>query len=293
MNSPARQLDRIRSIRHVALDMDGTIYSGSTLFSFTKPFLATLDALGIGYTFLTNNSSKSVADYLAHLRRFGMTVRDDQVYTSTHATIAYLRAKLPTARRLFVLGTQGMADELAAAGFEILKSLPADRNGVPDALVVGFDTAMTYPRLCAAAWWALRGVPYVASHPDVYCPTDQPTVLVDCGAICAAIASSTGRQPDAVVGKPDPYMLHSLAKRLDLRPDELLMAGDRLHTDVAMARRAGAVGVLVLTGDSTAEQARLALEQPHLTLPSLAELGTLLVQSREAASSLVPEATPR
>jgi NagD protein len=261
--------------------MDGTIYSGATLFSFTKPFLATLDDLGIGHTFLTNNSSKSVRDYLAHLRSFGIEVSAEQVYTSTHATIAYLRAMLPLARRLFVLGTQSMADELSAAGYEVLKSMPGDRDGVPDALVVGFDTAMTYPRLCAAAWWASRGVPYVASHPDVYCPTDQPTVLVDCGAICAAIASSTGRQPDAVVGKPDPYMLHSLAKRLCLRPDELLMAGDRLQTDVAMARRAGAMGVLVLTGDSTAEQARLAAEAPDLTLPTLAELGAMLVQSRK------------
>lgn len=270
----------LQSIRHVCLDMDGTIYSGGTLFSFTKPFLSQLDELGIGYSFVTNNSSKSVSDYVAHLHRFGIAAAPETIYTSTHATIAFLQANAPAARRLFVLGTAGMAEQLAAAGFEIVHDLPEDAGAKkPDALVVGFDTGLVYRRLCAAAWWAQQNVPYVASHPDVYCPTDQPTVLVDCGAITAAIASATGRQPDAVVGKPDPYMLTSLAARLNLRPEEVLMAGDRLHTDIAMARRANAVGVLVLTGDSTLEQAQAAADAPDFILPSLAELGELLVRS--------------
>src|SRR6187402_2612642 len=97
--------ERLRKIRHVALDMDGTIYRGGTLFPFTNAFLAQLTGLGIGYSFLTNNSSKSTADYTRHLSKIGVPATIEQVYTSTQASIEYLRESLPSARRLFVLGT--------------------------------------------------------------------------------------------------------------------------------------------------------------------------------------------
>ena len=98
--------------------MDGTLYRGSTVFPYTRPFLARLTALGIGYTFLTNNPSKSVTDYLAHLLRMGITATPEQLQTTTQATIAELRTRYPDARRLFLLGTPSMASEFAAAGFE-------------------------------------------------------------------------------------------------------------------------------------------------------------------------------
>ena len=103
---------RLRDIRHVALDMDGTIYSGGTLFESTRPFLALLAELGIGHTFLTNNSSKSAKDYLAHLRKIGIAATPDQLYTSTQATIEYLQQQMPAVRRLFVLGTASMSREM-------------------------------------------------------------------------------------------------------------------------------------------------------------------------------------
>src|SRR5690606_37325702 len=161
-------------------------------FDFTPGFLATLHARDIGYSFVTNNSSRSVTEYLEHLRHMGIAAESEQIFTSTHATITYLRRELPQVKRLFALATQGMQGELEAAGYSMTDGSPDDE---PDAVVVGFDTELVYSRLCAAAYWAARGKPYVASHPDVFCPTDQPTVLVDCGAICAAIAAATGRVP--------------------------------------------------------------------------------------------------
>lgn len=268
---------RLAKVKHIALDMDGTIYRGGTLFDFTRPFLNTLDSLGIGYTFLTNNSSKSVEDYRSHLMKMGIEAGNDQIYTSTHATIAHLQKRLPAVKKLFVLGTAGMQGELAAAGFEMTES-PAE----PDALVVGFDTAMRYERLCAAAYWASKGKPYVASHPDNFCPTDLPTVLVDCGAVCDCIASATGRRPDAVVGKPDPFMLQDLMSRHQLAPQEMIMAGDRLTIDVAMARAAGTIGVLVLTGVATKDEAEAAEHRPDLVLENLGELGQKLREARHS-----------
>jgi NagD protein len=264
---------RLSAIRHVALDMDGTIYRGGTLFETTEPFLALLKELGISYTFLTNNPSKSVTDYLAHLREIGIAATEDQLYTSTQATIEYLHEERPETKRLFVLGTPSMCAEFSRAGFTLVPDSP---EAEPDAVVVGYDTTLTYPRLCRAAWWISRGKPYFGTNPDRVCPTDQPTVLVDCGAICAALEAATGQKPSAVLGKPDPAMIRGILHQHKLQPQNLAMVGDRLYTDIAMAHRAGALGVLVLTGETDAEDAAQYSPAPDLVVADLADFGTQL-----------------
>lgn len=274
---PAAIADRLRDITHVALDMDGTIYKGGTLFPCTLPFLAQMRRLGIGCTFLTNNPSKSSADYLAHLGKMGLTAAADQLYTSTQATIDCLRTRFPAARKLFALGTPSMLSQFRAAGFALTADDPVD---VPDAVVVGFDLTLTYARVCRASWWIQQGKPFLATNPDRVCPTDQPTVLVDCGSICAMITTATGRSPDVVLGKPDPTMLSGILARHRLFPSQIAMVGDRIYTDILMAHRAQAFGVLVLTGEATAEDAARAEQPPHLVVPSLAEFGALLAAGR-------------
>jgi NagD protein len=274
--SPAL-LVRLRDVTHLALDLDGTIYRGGTLFPWTPAFLARLRELGIGHTFLTNNPSKSVPDYLRHLGRMGLTVTADEIYTAAQATMDHLRRREPPVHRIFALGTPSMLAEFAAAGFELTADDPADE---PEAVVVAFDLTLTYARLCRAAWWIQRGKPFVATNPDRVCPTDQPTVLVDCGSLCAALECATGRAPDVVLGKPDPAMLRGILARHALRPNQIAMVGDRIYTDLAMAHRAGTMGVLVLSGEATAEEAARAEPAPDLVLPSLAELGALLAAVR-------------
>ena len=269
---------RLKSIRHVALDMDGTIYSGGTLFDFTRPFLSLLGDLGIGHTFLTNNSSKSAKDYLSHLHKIGIPARPDQLYTSTQATIEYLQEHLPQVRRLFVLGTSSMRSEMAAAGFTMTADSATDE---PEAVIVAFDTELTYARLCRTAYWISQGKPYIATHPDRICPTDQPTVLVDCGAVCAALKEAAGRAPDVVLGKPDPCMLRGILHRHSLVPEQLAMVGDRLYTDLAMAQRAGALGVVVLTGETTAAAAARHTPAPDLVAAGLNQFGERLRAARQ------------
>jgi HAD superfamily hydrolase (TIGR01450 family) len=268
---------RLKQLRHVALDMDGTIYSGQTLFPCTLPFLQVLAELGIGHTFLTNNSSKSGRDYLKHLAGFGIPASDSELYTSTRDTINVLQRSYPQVKRLFVLGTTSLCEELTEAGFVLTRD---DARDEPQAVVVGFDTSLIFSRLCRAAFWIKQGKLFVATHPDRVCPTDAPTVLVDCGSICAAIEQATGRGPDAVLGKPGPSMLTSIIERHHLTPDQLAMAGDRLYTDMAMARRTGAFGVLVLTGETTAAEAAQANSQVDLVVQDLGVFGELLRRAK-------------
>lgn len=272
--------EKLRRIRHVALDMDGTIYLSDSIFHFTLDFLAKLTRMGITYSFLTNNPTRSLEDYLAKLHKMGIEAGTEQMYSTVPATIDYIKANLPSARRLFLLGTPSMIRQFEDAGFESTSDSADDR---PDAVVVAFDTTLVYSRLCRAAWWVAKGLPYIATNPDRVCPTDQPTILVDCGSLCACIAEATGRRPDAVIGKPDPAMIRGIEHRYGLKADEIAMVGDRIYTDVECAYNAGAFGVLVLSGETTLEMARRWPHAPSLICRDIAELGDLLEDANTPA----------
>lgn len=271
-------MEKCRKIRHVALDMDGTIYLGSQLFPYTHGFLRDLEEMGIKYSFLTNNPTKSVEDYLAKLRKLGIEATPDEMYTSSVAAIDWLRDKMPEARNLYVVGTPSMEEEFRKAGFNLL---PDDPDQIPDCLVVAFDTTLTYPKLCHATWLVAQDVPYIATNPDRVCPTDLRTILVDCGSLCKAIEHASGREPDTVIGKPNPDMLSGICFREGLLPEEVAMCGDRIYTDVATARNAGSLGVLVLSGETTLETAMNSDPMPDITAENIAEFCELLKESRK------------
>ena len=269
--------NKLAKIKHVALDMDGTIYMGDSLFPYTIPFLERLKQMNISYSFLTNNPSKSLDDHLQKLEKMGIHATEEEMYTTTVATIDYIKAHYPEARRLFLLGTPSMISQFEKAGFI---STADDAADVPDLIVAAFDLTLTYARLCRAAWWISQGVPYIATNPDKVCPTNLPTVLVDCGSICKCLEHATGRQPDITLGKPDPNMLIGILQQKQLQPDQIAMVGDRIYTDIAMAQNAGAVGVLVLSGETTIEVANAAPNPPDVIAQNIGELGDLLAEAQ-------------
>lgn len=265
--------NKLAKIKHVALDMDGTIYMGDSLFPYTIPFLEKLKRMGISYSFLTNNPSKSLDDYLHKLEKMGIHATEEEMYTTTVATIDYIKAHYPEARRLFLLGTPSMISQFEKAGFI---STADNAEDVPDLIVTAFDLTLIYSRLCRAAWWISQGIPYIATNPDKVCPTNLKTVLVDCGSICKCLEHATGRKPDITLGKPDPNMLIGILQQKQLQPEEIAMVGDRIYTDIAMAQNAGAVGVLVLSGETTIEVANAAPNPPDVIAQNIGELGDLL-----------------
>jgi len=266
-------ISRIKKIKHIALDLDGTIYNGSTLFPFTIPFLTKMKKLGIAYSFLTNNPTKSNTDYVKHFSKMGIESSEHDFYTSLQATIDYLHKYHPSYKKLFILGTTSMINEFEEAGFI---SVSDNENDVPDAVLVSFDKTLVYSRLCRAAWWISNNLPYFATNPDKVCPTDEKIVLVDCGSICEALWYSTNRRPDLVIGKPDPKMLRGIMDLYNLKEDEVVMIGDRVYTDIAMAYNTNVLGVLVLSGETTYEVGRAALPSPDLILDDLADFQTLV-----------------
>lgn len=268
-------MQRLAEIRHVALDMDGTIYLGNQLLKESRPFLDRMKELGIGCTFLTNNSSKSRTEYVEHLTRIGIPATRESVFTSTNALIELLAPKPPGS--LFVVGTTGLCRELSDAGFDVL---PSNSDLQPGAVIVGYDPHLDYQTLCKAAWWIKKGLPYFATHPDRTCPTNEEKVLLDCGALCAALKAAVGRKPDVVAGKPEPQMLDALCSRLGITSREVAMVGDRLYTDVLMASRAGAFGILTLTGETRRSRLAASEIQPDLVIENLAELAELLASAK-------------
>lgn len=274
MNISTEILEKVRRMKHVALDMDGTIYNGGTLFPFTIGFLDKMKELGIGYSFLTNNPSRSTSDYLGHLRDMGIAATKEEFYTSAQATIDYIRLHHPECKRLFILGTSSMIKEFEEAGFQ---STADDADDEPDAVVVGFDMSLVYSRLCRAAWWIDQKKLYIATNPDRVCPTDKPLVLVDCGSICSSLEHATGRRPDVVIGKPDPRMLNGIMEGNHLEAGEVAMVGDRIYTDILMAQRAKALSVLVLSGETTAEEAEALHPKPDLIMRDLAEFQEVIL----------------
>ena len=268
---------RLAGIRHVALDMDGTIYLGRTVFPYTIPFLEKLGRLGISYSFLTNNPSRSIEAYIAKLHKLGIPCTDDQMYSTATATIDYIKTHFPSARRLFLLGTPSMTGQFEAAGFESCADDPGD---VPDIVVAAFDKTLQYSRLCRCAWWISKGLPYIATNPDWVCPTDEDTILVDCGSICKCLEGATGRVPDVVIGKPNPDILYGVLGSRGIGPSEAAIVGDRIYTDVKTGINAGALGVLVLSGETTLDMARRSDVVPSLICRDIEEFGNLLEESR-------------
>ena len=273
----ARKL--LQPLRHLVLDVDGTLALDDNLFPSTIRFLEILRGLGMSFTIITNNSSKSRREHCHRLRRLGLNLDQEQIVVSTQATLHYLKDSQPKIKRLFVLGTPALQEEFRDAGYAMCDHRADDE---PDAVIVGFDTSLTYERLCRAAYWIKKGKKYFATHPDYICPTDQPTVLVDCGSLISCLKAAAGREPDAILGKPNPQMLEVVRQKHGLEKSQIAMVGDRLYTDMAMAHADGVTAILVLCGETTRGQAKSVQPSPDIVVADPGDLGSLLVRAKHA-----------
>jgi 4-nitrophenyl phosphatase len=255
-------IERLRSVRCFLLDMDGTFYLGDRLLPGALEFLTYLDQQAIKYQFLTNNSSKSQVEYAAKLNQLGAQVSESQIFTSGEATALYLKKTNPGCK-IFLVGTPSLESEFLRFGF----ILSDDR---PDFVVLGFDTTLTYAKIRRLCELVANGVPYIATHPDVNCPTETG-YMPDIGAMIEMIAASTGRRPDVIIGKPYPPIVQAVSEMLQLQLTQICMVGDRLYTDIALGK-AGILTVLVLSGETQHDEVPAAPVQPDFVRENLADL---------------------
>ncbi|MBR4863814.1 MAG: HAD-IIA family hydrolase [Oscillospiraceae bacterium] len=257
---------KISDMQLFLFDMDGTLYLGDRLFTFTKELLETLKKKGKKYLFMTNNSSKSVEDYVKKLEKLGIAATREDFMTSSQATAYYLHIH-HEGQRLYVCGTESLKAELRREGFTVTEKVEET-----DCIVMGFDTELTFQKLHDVSYLLLtrKDIPYIATNPDLVCPTEFGSVP-DCGSVCAAVKNATGRLP-VVIGKPAPLMPQLAMDKLGIPKEQTCVIGDRIYTDIKSGLNAGAMGILVLSGETTKEILAESPDKPHLVLQDAGEL---------------------
>ena len=266
-------MDKVNAIKNMKLylfDMDGTLYLGSRLYDFTIELLEEIKRTGGKYLFITNNSSKSVNDYVKKLAGMGIEATREDFMTSSQATAYYLH-KHHEGKKLYVCGTESLKEELRSEGFTVTTDLEK-----VECIVMGFDTELTFQKLHDVSYLLLTRpeLPYIATNPDLVCPTEFGSVP-DCGSVCIGIKNATGKEP-IVIGKPSPLMPQLAMDKMGVGKEETCVVGDRIYTDVRSGLNAGCVGILVMSGETTYEILNASDVKPDLVLESGREILDIL-----------------
>lgn len=248
-------------------DMDGTIYLGDRVFPYAIRFIDHLRAAGKRVLFFTNNASRARSTYITRLTRMGFSPTAQEIMTSGDVTIEYL-LRHRAGKTVYLLGTPDLVNNFRAAGVPLVGE-GAERA---DIVVTSFDTTLTYAKMCDVCRLVRGGAEYLSTHPDFNCPTETG-FIPDSGAISAFVTASTGVTP-TYFGKPYRATVDMIAEACGVSREEMCFFGDRLYTDIAVGKHNGATAVLVLSGESTREQAEAAdpADRPDYIFPSLDEV---------------------
>lgn len=259
----------LADIRLFLLDMDGTVYLGNRLLPGALDFLQYLQETGRDHLFLTNNSARNADYYAKKMTQLGWRSEPVEFLTSGEATALYLGG-IKSGARIYLLGTPDLEAEFAAHGFTLTEDYP-------DYVVLGFDMTLNYAKLVRACDLIRGGVPFIATHPDLNCPTETG-YIPDCGAMTALITASTGVTPK-VIGKPNREIIDALFRKKPVERMRVAMVGDRLYTDIVMGHSAGVTTILVLSGEAKQSDIPAAPAKPDYVLAGLGALHSALKQA--------------
>ena len=258
--------DFLLNIRCFLLDMDGTLYLSERPIQDALAFIQYLTSQRIEYYCLTNNSSRSQGDYYKKLAKLGFEIPSERILTSGDATADLLNDENPGGR-IFVVGTPSLESIFESRGFQLVED-------DPDTIVLGFDTGLTYKKLEKLCKLVREGCEYVATHPDLTCPTDEGPIP-DIGATIAFVEAATGRVPDRIIGNPNRPIVEVVANTTGISLNQICMVGDRLYTDIAFGQH-GLKTVLVLSGETKPDEVPKSEFAPDLLVEDLGELHMIL-----------------
>jgi len=257
----------IKQVKALILDVDGVLWRNYEPIGELKDILSVFDKKGIAYCFATNNSSKSVSQNIEKLKSFQLHVNPDQIFTSGKATSEVLKERHPDGGEVFVVGMAGLIQTLKEFGFN---------NGAsnPLAVVVGLDKNITYEKLRIASLFIRSGVPFIGTNADNSFPTPEG-LIPGAGSLIAALEAASDTKAE-IIGKPQPVMFYQALNYLKCAPEDVLVVGDRLETDIAGGQAAGCKTALVLSGVSTREMGEAWKPAPDLILPDLTQLAKMM-----------------
>ena len=252
----------LRNKKIIFLDLDGTVYMGDNLIPGARAFMQYLEDQNIHYYFLSNNSSRSKKDYVEKLTRLSLTASEEDIILSTDGTIDFLLRQ--SVKEVYVVGSRSMRQMFQDAGFKV-------ESTDPEYVVLGFDTELTYEKLKIAAIFLNNGVELLATHPDFVCPTPEGPIP-DVGAILALFEKSCGKKPFRIFGKPNPEMVSHILSKHQVSPQEVVMIGDRIYTDMEFAHRLNCDSILVLSGEAKQEDLEKMKHPPTLVVESIGHI---------------------
>lgn len=262
------KLERIlQKATTVILDMDGVIFCGNRPIGGAARAVAFLRGLGKKVIFLTNNSENPRSYYVQKLRRMGIPVGKDDVITSGQVAADYIRRTDPRAR-VFVVGGEGLVEEISCAGLRLVPPKKATH------LVVGIYQKFTYEKLKDGLQALLSGAKFIVTNQDRFYPTEHG-FYPGAGAIVAALEKSSGRKPDVVIGKPSPHTIRYAMRIFGAEPGRTVIIGDQIETDIKAGKRTGLFTILVLSGVTSKEDLKKikgTKNTPDCVLGCLAEV---------------------
>ncbi|EOO9643773.1 HAD-IIA family hydrolase, partial [Escherichia coli O130] len=202
--------------------------------------------------FISNNSSKNKEEYVDRLIKMGIEASREDIKLSTDSAIHFLKQQ--QVEKVYVVGTRSLQKEIIDAGFELC-------SHQPDFILLGYDTELTYSKLMNACRLINSGVDYIATHCDIFCPSENGPIP-DIGSLITLLELTTGKSPYKVFGKPNSDLLDLILQNDNLDRSDLLMVGDRLYTDIKMAHNANIDSVLVLSGDTKRDEVEESFIKP-------------------------------
>jgi len=255
---------RLRSAKAWIFDMDGVLYRGAEALPGVRELFGALELRERPFMLATNNSMSTADEYVKKLQSMEIDVSPSNILTSALATRDYLLREFGDHLRLTVIGMPALREQLFSGTTFVETTVP---DSVPNAVVIGLDKTFTYEKLAAANAAIRSGARFIATNTDATLPTESG-LIPGAGSIVAAIQTATGQTP-VVVGKPEPLMLQMALQRMGVEPNEAVMVGDRLDTDIIAGERAGMLTILVLTGVSTRDEIASAVALPDLVFTDL------------------------
>ena len=236
--------DALKKKKLWLLDMDGTIYNENQIFEGTLDFLNQIRQNGGRYIFITNNSSKSVADYVKKVNDMNIPAGYEDFYTSSQATAMYIKEHYP-GQTVYCMGTRSLIQELRESGLRVV-TVPDDTATV---VLIGFDTENTSEKIRNTCIMLGKDVAYLATNPDLVCPVSFG-FIPDCGSMSIMLKNATGKEP-FFIGKPQPIMVDCVLKNTGCSREDAVIVGDRLYTDIATGANAGVDTICVLSGEAS------------------------------------------